>query len=67
MHHTRKINAKNFTGLKKVSTLPPVITNMGYDDDTDANDGHDDDADDDHPGTEYPAILTCWSSTQNQP
>ena len=40
---------------------------MGYDDDTDANDGHEDPADDDDPGTEYPAILTCWSSTQNQP
>ena len=40
---------------------------MGYDDDTDANDGHDDHADEYHPGTEYPAILTCWSSTQNQP
>ena len=37
------------------------------DDDTDANDGHDDHADEYHPGTEYPAILTCWSSTQNQP
>ena len=49
------------------STLSPVVTkNMGYEnnDDTDANDGLDDHA---NPGTEYPATLTCWSSTQNQP
>ena len=53
----------------EIRTLPPVVTNMCYenDDDIDDDDGHDDDADDAHPGTEYPAILTCWSSTQNQP